>query len=86
MQTWYILNPSLIFYPLSDVGVSIPDVSIQLTDKFASGLIEPLGIVLIIYALLIFMGAIIHDTLHHKKTNKKTSTWDALKYAIKDFL
>ncbi len=47
-------GPVQIFYPVSDMKVSIPKINIQSTDDFASGIVQFTGVGMAIYALILF--------------------------------
>ena len=73
-----------ILYPLSDRAFSLPDVTIQATDKFSSPVVAPQGIGIAIYGITIFIGTFIHDILYHQKHNH-VNLETALRSAIKDW-
>ncbi len=77
-------GPVQIFYPLSDMKISLPKVNVQATDDFYSTIVNSAGIGLALYALIVFLGALLHDTLYHKK-HKHLSSGNALQHAIRDF-
>ncbi len=79
-----LTGPVQIFYPLSDMKVSIPKVNVQVTDDLPWAIVQPAGVGLALYALIVFLGALLHDTLYHKK-HKHLSSRDALHYALRDF-
>jgi len=79
-----IYGPVKIFYPLDDRDVSLPHIDIQATNEFTSEIIGPIGIGMTTYAVIIFLGALAHDTLYHMR-RKCLSGRDALKHTLKDF-
>ncbi len=78
-------RPVQIFYPVSDMMVSIPKVDIQATPDFPSSIVNSHGIGMAIYAVIIFIGVFIHDILYHQR-RKHLNFRDALQHAIGDWL
>ena len=79
-----IFGPVMIFYPLSYMSISVPNIDIQATSKFASQIVGPYGIGMTAYAIVIFIGAMIHDTLFHMK-RKTMRPHEALMHSLRDF-
>jgi hypothetical protein len=79
-----IEGPVKIFYPFSNASIHLPHVNIQATKDFSSPIITPYAIGLAAYAAVIFLGALIHDTLWHARRENK-GLKDALKHAIRDY-
>ncbi len=64
-----IYGPVKIFYPLDDRDVYLPNIDIQATSDFTSEVIGPIGIGMTAYAVIIFFGSVVHDTLYHMRHN-----------------
>ncbi|MEA3254748.1 MAG: metal-dependent hydrolase [Candidatus Altiarchaeota archaeon] len=77
-------GPVQIFYPVSDVGVSVPNVDIQATSDFISPIVNSHGLGLAIYAVVIFVGVFIHVVLFHMR-RKRLSLGDALRHVVRDW-
>ncbi len=80
-----IYGPVKILYPFSSQGYTIPKIDIQATSDFQSQIIGPTGIGMAAYAILIFIGAMIHDTIYHMK-KKGLGFKAALTHSVKDFV
>jgi membrane-bound metal-dependent hydrolase YbcI (DUF457 family) len=78
-------SPVKIFYPVSSMDVSLPNVSFEATESFSSQVIGPRGIGMAAYAAIIMAGAIVHDTVYHRK-KQGLSYAEALKHTMKDFI
>lgn len=75
----------MIFYPLSDAYYGVPRLDLQLTEEFKSGIVQPIGIALLIYAGIVIAGGLLHGTLHHMKHVKKP-VQRAFRAALRDYL
>ena len=80
-----IEGPVKIFYPLSDAKITLPHVNIQATKDFQSTIVGQYGIGLAAYAIVIFSGALLHDTLWHERRDKNGFT-NAIKRSVRDYL
>lgn len=78
-----VQGPVKIFYPLSEFSIMMPAFEISVTEN-NWGIVLPAGLGLASYAILIMAGAMVHDTIYHKK-HLALSTKDALKYSIRDY-
>jgi membrane-bound metal-dependent hydrolase YbcI (DUF457 family) len=79
-----IEGPVKIFYPLSEIEISLPYVNIQSTKDFQSTIVGQYGIGLAAYAFIIFSGAMIHDTLWHARRDK-TGLMEAFRKSVTDY-
>jgi hypothetical protein len=79
-----IEGPVKIFYPLSNANITLPKVNIQATKDFQSTIVGQYGIGLAAYAIIIFSGALLHDTLWHARRDK-SGYKNALHKSITDY-
>jgi|WetSurMetagenome_2_1015567.scaffolds.fasta_scaffold64841_3 hypothetical protein len=79
-----IEGPVKIFYPLSSMNINLPKVNIQATKDFQSTIVGQYGIGLAAYTVIIFLGALIHDTLWHARRDK-LGFRNALRKSVTDY-